>query len=96
MKTKSFKAIAILTGLMLFAGGTASANVITDFKHFIGTEFSGTEALYLMGGIIVGSLVLYLMANHFGKEAEQKQGGVTLNPGYQRRQRANRVIKKTS
>jgi len=96
MKTTNFKAILILAGLMLLGSGTASANVISDFKHFIGTEFSGTEALYLMGGIIVGSLVLYLMVNHFSKEEEQKQERIGVNPAYQRRQRHNRVIKKTS
>jgi hypothetical protein len=96
MKTKSFKAYMILVGLVLLGSGTLNANVIDNFKHFMGTEFSGTEALYLMGGIVVGSLVLYLMVNHFSKEDEQKQERGSINPAYQRRHRHNRVVKKTS
>jgi len=97
MKTISFKAFLILTGLMLIGSQTMSAAVIEDFKKFVGTEFSSLEALYLMAGIIVASLVLYFAANHFGKQEEEKNYQHRVGYNHHRRHHhQHRVVKKTS
>lgn len=97
MKTKSFRAILILVGLLLVSVQPASAGVGETFKKFIGNEFSNFQGLYVIAGVIVASLLVYIVYNHKSNEKETVSDR-KFSPGYSARRHHHhhqRVIKKT-
>jgi fucose permease len=96
MKTFSLKAILILLGCMLINTGHMHAGIADKFKEFAGTEFNNFQGLYIMAGIIVSSLVIYILVNHFGKEEEEKASHGAHYSHHRRHQHHHRVIRKTS
>ena len=95
MKTAFNKANLILVGLVLFGTGNMKAGISDKFKEFVGNEFSNFQGLYIMAGIIISSLVLYILVNHFGKEESNERHISTA--GHRRHHHHHqRIIKKTS
>ncbi|MCE3228414.1 MAG: hypothetical protein K0S32_2965 [Bacteroidetes bacterium] len=99
MKTKYSRAIAILTGLLL-VNLTAQAGIGESFQEFAGSSFSNFQGLYIIAGIVIASLVLYIVLNHFNKEEDEKRHSHASGHGHHRRHRhvhhVHKVIKKTS
>jgi hypothetical protein len=96
MKTISLKAFFILLGFMLLNAGHVRAGIIDKFKEFAGTEFNNFQGLYIMAGIIISSLVIYILVNHFGKEEEKRVVHGANYSGHRRHHHHHRVIRKTS
>jgi hypothetical protein len=97
MKTISNKALLILAGLMLLCSGSIEAGIIDKFKEFAGAEFNNFQGLYIMSGVIIAGLVIYILVNHFGKEEEQRNVRHGANYTHHRRhQHHHRIVKKTS
>ncbi len=96
MKTTSFKALLILGGLML-TGTKMQAGIIDSFKNFVGNEFTNfhLQGLYVIGGIVITSMVFYLLNSHFTKE-DRPVVRQKVNPMHGRRQHQRSVIKKTA
>lgn len=81
---------------MLTGTGSLHAGVMDKFNKFAGTEFTSLRGLYIMGGIIIASLVVYLLTNHFSKE-DKAEAREDLSKTYHRRSHHHhRVIKKTA
>ena len=96
MKTKFNKALLILGGSMLIAE-KASAGIGEKFKEFVGNEFNSLEGLYIMAGVIVSSLVVYILFNHVGQEQKKPvRHGMSPVRERHRSHQHNRVIRKTS
>jgi hypothetical protein len=100
MKTKILKAVYFLIGMLLL-NGPASASVGDKFDKFVGSEFSNYQGLYIIAGIVVASLVLYVIVNHFNKQEERKSVHHGTHVSHHRHHRhhqhhQHKVIKKTS
>jgi len=98
MKTKSIKAILLVFGLMLFNLNTASATIGEKFNQFVGSEFSNMQGIYIIAGIVVASLVVYIVVNHFNKEEEDKSirhGASHHHRRHHQHHHQHRIIKKT-
>jgi hypothetical protein len=96
MKTNPTKTLFILIGLVFAGSGTLSAGVVDDFKRFVGTELSSLEAFYLMAGIIIGSVVLYIMTSYFDNQEEEKAIKHRVHYNHHHRRHHHRPVKKTS
>ncbi|MCW3077564.1 MAG: hypothetical protein JWO32_2173 [Bacteroidetes bacterium] len=99
MKTKFFKAAHILVGFLLMTVSTANASIGEKFNKYVGNEFTNFQGLYIIGGIVVASLVMYFIVNHLQKEEEH--GVAHHGSHFSRHKRhvhhhASRIIKKTS
>jgi fucose permease len=98
MKTKSFRAITILIGLLLITV-SAQAGIGESFQEFAGSSFSNFQGLYIIAGIVIASLVLYIVLNHFNKEEDEKSHHHASGHAHHRRHRhvhhVHKVIKKT-
>lgn len=101
MKTKSFRAVLILVGLMLVGVQPLSAGVGETFKKFIGNEFSNFQGLYIIAGVVVASLLVYILFNRNGaKEKEMAKDrrqipNKALSSRYHHHHHQHRVVKKT-
>jgi hypothetical protein len=95
MKTAFNKANLILAGLVLLGSGTMKAGISDKFKEFVGNEFSSFQGLYIMAGVIISGLVLYVFVNHFGKEESDERRGMG-HVSHRRHRHHHRIIKKTS
>ena len=98
MKTISIKAFFILFGLMLMSNNI-SAEIGEKLKNFVGSEYSNfhIQGLYVIGGIILASLLIYLLMNHFTKdEPEERKYRPSGNLMHHRRHHHHKVIKKTA
>lgn len=96
MKTKSLKAILILVGLTLTNISQMNASVTEKFQKFIGNEFSSFQGLYIMAGVTISFLLVYILTNHFGKKENEKSNTGAVNYPINRRHHQRSVIKKTS
>lgn len=99
MKTKSFKAILILVGLMLSFVQPMSAGLGKTLHEFIGNEFANFQGLYIIAGIIAVNLILYIFLNR-KSEKEEAESYKKSVPGINHHRRRHqhqhhRVIKKT-
>jgi hypothetical protein len=97
MKTAFNKAVLIPLGSMLLVSQKASASIGSTFEEFIGKEFSNFEGLYIMAGVIISSLVVYVLFNHFGPEEKKPvRHGISPVRERHRHHHHQRVIRKTS
>ncbi|MBA3663447.1 MAG: hypothetical protein H0W61_04465 [Bacteroidetes bacterium] len=98
MKTTFFKSVSLLLGFLLVNVNSMSASVGDKFDKFVLSEFSNSlGGFYIIAGIVIASLVLYVIVNHFNKEEEKR----TVHHGshfthHKRHHHTHRVIKKTS
>lgn len=88
-----FNKAALLVVSLLFLSKEASAGIKDKFMEFVGNEFHSYEGLYIMAGVIVSGLLIYIFTNHFVKE-EKREIRHNMNPARERRYH-QRVIKKT-
>ena len=96
MKKIFNKASLILGGSMLLAQN-ASAGIGEKFKEFVGNEFNSLEGLYIMAGVIISSLVVYILFNHVGHDQKKPvRHGMSPVKERHRLHHQNRVIRKTS
>lgn len=98
MKTKILKTVYFLFGMLLL-NGSASASVGEKFDKFVGSEFSNYQGLYIIAGIVIASLVLYVIVNHFTKREERKtvhHGTHLSHHRHHRHHHSHKVIKKTA
>ncbi|MBI2720677.1 MAG: hypothetical protein HYX39_00735 [Bacteroidetes bacterium] len=96
MKTKFFKTACFLLGMLFINVSTASASIGEKFNKFVGSEFSDFKSLYIIGGVILTSFVLYFVVNHFQKEEVRKPVYHGTHFSHHKRHHAHKVIKKTS
>lgn len=94
MKAAFLRFMAILVGSGLFQIPAASAGVSDKFQKFVGGEFTDFQGLYIMGGVIVASLLIYILTNHFSKKEEQEVSRGIVGEG--RRHHHRSVVKKTA
>ncbi len=97
MKTTSIKAFFILFGLMLVSNNI-SAEIGDKLKSIVGSDSSfHIQGLYVIGGIIVASLVMYLLMNHFTKdEPEGRKYRPSSHLTHHKRHQHHKVVKKTA
>ncbi|MCE3259112.1 MAG: hypothetical protein K0S12_753 [Bacteroidetes bacterium] len=98
METKSFKALLILVGLILLNVTSATAGIGERFEKFVGSEFSNFQGLYIIAGIVIASLVLYIVLNHFNKEEEKSAHHSPRHTQHRRHHHmhhTHKIIKKT-
>ena len=99
MKTRILKAAYFLMGFLLVNVNTASASVGERFDNFMGSAFDNNQGLYIIVGIVIASLVLYLIVNHFNKEEEEHSTTVRHGSHYSHHRRhhhPHKIVKKTS
>jgi hypothetical protein len=78
--------------LFSFAGGATN-----KMKDLISSQFNSFEGIYIMGGIIVGSLLVYVISNYLMKDKESKNPTPTVpTHHHHHHRRHHRVVKKTS
>lgn len=72
MKTKGkvSKWPLIVTSLIIIGTTKAHAGSLDKFKKTIASEFSNLQGLYIAGGLVVASLLVYIIYNHVIKEKE--------------------------
>ncbi len=97
MKTTSFKALLILVGSLLISGNL-SAGVGDQLSHSVSDELSHfhIQGLYVIGGIIVAGLLIYLLVNHFGKEEGKPFVRNRSNYAHNRRAQQRAIVKRTA
>ena len=97
MKTLFKKVFIILMGfLLLFSQKTyaATGSKITDI---IGSEFQNLEGLYIIAGVVISSLVVYILFNHIEKDNKSTEVVMGSFKGRYRNTRGHRrAIRKTS
>lgn len=98
MKTKILKAVYFLVGMLLMNVSTVNASVGDKFEKFVGSEFSNYRGVYIIAGIVIASLVLYIIVNHFNKEEEKRtvHHGTHLSHHKRHHHHTHKVIRKTS
>lgn len=71
MKKSSFKAFTILVGLLLAVSFEAKAGAWNRFEKTIGNTFGDPIGIYIIMGIVGGSLLLYYIFNHVIEDKEE-------------------------
>jgi hypothetical protein len=100
MKNKSQWPL-LLSFLALFSANTSKADSFDKLKKTLVNDFSGMEGFYIIGGLVVGSLLIYVIYNHFIKDKEDETSSKsTIKPGFNyKRHRHHHVkaaVKKTN
>ncbi len=71
MKKTPFKAFTILLGLLLAVSFEAKAGAWNSFEKTISNNFGDPIGIYIITGIVGGSLLLYYIFNHVIKGEEE-------------------------
>jgi hypothetical protein len=94
---KKFRKYLLLLMLLNFSTLFTYAGAADKMKNMISKQFNSFEGIYIMGGIIVGSLLVYVISNYLMKEKESKTPTPTAHHhSHPRHHRHHRVVKKTS
>jgi hypothetical protein len=99
MKTNILKAAYFLLGLLLVNVNAMHASVGEKFDKFVGSEFSSYQGIYIIVGVVIASLVLYLVVNHFNKEEDEHttvRHGTHYSHHRRHHHHVHKIIKKTS
>jgi hypothetical protein len=101
MKTTNFKAMAILTGLVLVNIQSMNADVVDNVKNVAGNSASSFNmmGLLVIGGIIGASLIVYFISNYTNNEKNESvigQTGSVKKYGHSRHHHTRHIVKKTS
>lgn len=97
MSGKKISLVIILTiNALCMSAGSAD-----KYKKLISKEFGSFEGIYIMGGLIVVGLGIYLISNHYSKkndklEKEKQKQQLSSNPQTHARRAHRRPVKKTS
>jgi hypothetical protein len=95
VKRLSLIIIFIISTLCMQAGSA------DKYKKLITKEFGSFEGIYIMGGLIVVGLGIYLISNHYSKkkdklEREKQKQQLSNNPQIHARRAQRRAVRKTS
>lgn len=96
MKTQFFKTACFLLGMLFINVGTASASIGEKFNKFVGSEFSDFKSLYIIGGVLVTSLLLYFLVNHSQKHEVRRPVYHGNHNSHHKRHHIHKVVKKTA
>ncbi len=72
-KANTSKWIKITLSLTVFTTSAAYADGFDKFKNTVANEFSSLQGLYIAGGLVVASLLVYVVYNHLIKEKEDPE-----------------------
>lgn len=89
----------LLLTLLTFSTHLSQAGATDKIKNMVSKQFNSFEGIYIMGGIIAGSLLVYVITNYMMKDKTDKNPTPTVNPhahSHHRHHRHHRVVKKTS
>jgi hypothetical protein len=84
--------------LLTFSSLFSHAGATDKFKNLISKQFNSFEGIYIMGGIIAGSLLVYVISNYLMKEKEDKNPNPAAHhhSHHRHHRHHHRVVKKTS
>lgn len=95
VKRLAFIIVLTISTLCMRAGGA------DKYKKLITKEFGDFTGIYIMGGIIVTGVTIFLISNYFSKknakiEMEKQKQHLSSNPQLHSRRGHRRPVKKTS
>jgi hypothetical protein len=95
MKAKTQKLIITLVGLLLSPIMKSQNKMAQGLNTMLGDEYNSYGSLYIIGGIVILSLGIYIVFNYLVKEKEVKR-----NPKFGQfnhlRYHQRHIVKKTS
>jgi hypothetical protein len=97
MKTNSLKAFLTLVGLILLNFSASANDIGTQLNKFVNNDSTSMHGVYIMLGVVVASLVTYLIVNHYNNKEEvasHRKGGHSAHLHHRRHH--HKVVKKTS
>lgn len=69
--------------IMLIGITTAKADNLDKFKKTLARDFAGSVGIYIIGGLVVASLLIYIIYNHFiNKDKGEETQKTTVKPGF--------------
>jgi hypothetical protein len=101
METRFTKRLTLkrlaLTLMLTFSALASQAGFTDKIKNTVSKDFNSFQGIYIMGGIIVGGLLIYVVSNHMMKEKpEDKEATPTVHHSHHRHHRHHRVAKKST